>query len=38
MDSKIKFERQVMSEKYFNFSDVLGFGWRIMRANLRYFS
>ncbi len=26
-----------MSNKYFNFSDVLGYGWRVMKANLWFF-
>jgi len=26
-----------MTSKYFNFSDVLGYGWRVMKANLWFF-
>jgi len=26
-----------MATKYFNFSDVLGYGWRVMKANLGFF-
>jgi uncharacterized membrane protein len=26
-----------MARKYFNFSDVLGYGWRVMKANLWFF-
>ena len=26
-----------MSGKYFNFTDVLGYGWRAMKANLGFF-
>ena len=26
-----------MKDKYFNFSDILGYGWGVMKANLWFF-